>query len=354
MPCSSPSTTRCSSTPGATTNCCLPAGATEATLAGSYPNLQPGDVLIFEEVLGPQTGEPADADIRHRCAVRLTQVSIAERAGPAARRSSLHDGSATRSSPRRSRPRLSPKSSGPPTTRLPFPVCISSSFVDSTRQAPIPRQRQRRPRQRRPRRPGSHRSTPSRSTPFQSLPSFRRTQRPLQPAATRRSAGPLSPRPARQPHHAGRPAAARSRSGHPGHRAARHVWLCQPHRRATATRRLAFRRPIRGPGRNISASSSCQRRARPAISISRSSTTPRAARTESPLPVTLENFPDLSLSSTDPNYAVTQINALFPFPPGTRKLHAERYHAHGVPGQSDQACPTPGRSISSTPAAPHI
>ena len=29
------------------TNCCLPAGSTEATLAGSYPNLKPGDVLIF-------------------------------------------------------------------------------------------------------------------------------------------------------------------------------------------------------------------------------------------------------------------------------------------------------------------
>ena len=44
-------------------NCCLPAGATEATLNGTFPNLQPGDVLIFQEVLGPQTGNPADADL---------------------------------------------------------------------------------------------------------------------------------------------------------------------------------------------------------------------------------------------------------------------------------------------------
>lgn len=57
------------------TNCCLPQGATEATLSGSYPNLQPGAVLIFQEMIGPQTGQPADADIRHRCAVRLTQVA---------------------------------------------------------------------------------------------------------------------------------------------------------------------------------------------------------------------------------------------------------------------------------------
>ena len=58
------------------TDCCLPKGATEATLAGSYPNLHPGDVLIFQEMKGPQTGDPADADIRHRCAVRLTQVAL--------------------------------------------------------------------------------------------------------------------------------------------------------------------------------------------------------------------------------------------------------------------------------------
>jgi hypothetical protein len=57
-------------------NCCLPQGATEATLAGSFPNLQAGDVLIFQEVLGPQTGSPSDADIRHRYAVRLTSVAV--------------------------------------------------------------------------------------------------------------------------------------------------------------------------------------------------------------------------------------------------------------------------------------
>jgi predicted phage baseplate assembly protein len=37
-------------------------------------HLQPGDVLIFEEVLGPITGEPADADPLHRHVVRLTRV----------------------------------------------------------------------------------------------------------------------------------------------------------------------------------------------------------------------------------------------------------------------------------------
>jgi hypothetical protein len=33
-----------------------------------------GDVLLFEEVLGPATGEPGDADPAHRHVVRLTSV----------------------------------------------------------------------------------------------------------------------------------------------------------------------------------------------------------------------------------------------------------------------------------------
>jgi len=56
--------------------CCLPAGATSATLAGHFPDLQQGDVLIFEEVLGPDTGQPEDADPSHRQAVRLSQPPV--------------------------------------------------------------------------------------------------------------------------------------------------------------------------------------------------------------------------------------------------------------------------------------
>lgn len=40
-------------------------------------HLQPGDVLIFEEVTGPKTGDPADADPAHRHAVRITEVELA-------------------------------------------------------------------------------------------------------------------------------------------------------------------------------------------------------------------------------------------------------------------------------------
>src|ERR1019366_6565265 len=94
------------------TDCCLPQGATQATLNGWFPSLQPNTVLIFEEVMGPETGDPADADPAKRWAVRLTQVQ---------------------SSDYLNRPLTDPLY-GSPITRiwwsaadaLPFPVCISS------------------------------------------------------------------------------------------------------------------------------------------------------------------------------------------------------------------------------------
>lgn len=58
--------------------CCLPKGATRATLAGAYPALKAGDVLVFAEELGPRTGVDADADRAHRCAVRLIDVRPAQ------------------------------------------------------------------------------------------------------------------------------------------------------------------------------------------------------------------------------------------------------------------------------------
>lgn len=58
--------------------CCLPRGATRATLRDeprARLRLRTGDVLIFEERLGPNTGIAADADPRRRHAVRLTRVT---------------------------------------------------------------------------------------------------------------------------------------------------------------------------------------------------------------------------------------------------------------------------------------
>lgn len=54
--------------------CCLPAGATAATLRGHHPELAAGEVLIFQEICGPLTGLAEDADPARRHAVRLTAV----------------------------------------------------------------------------------------------------------------------------------------------------------------------------------------------------------------------------------------------------------------------------------------
>jgi hypothetical protein len=59
-------------------DCCLPAGATRATLAGRLDRLAPGHVLILEEIAGPRTGAEADADPAHRHAVRLTRLAHAQ------------------------------------------------------------------------------------------------------------------------------------------------------------------------------------------------------------------------------------------------------------------------------------
>ncbi|MEL6262067.1 MAG: putative baseplate assembly protein [Cyanobacteria bacterium J06626_6] len=58
-------------------NCCLPKGATHATLLDDEENrlyLRPGDVLLLEEARSSATGRREDADITHRQAVRLTAV----------------------------------------------------------------------------------------------------------------------------------------------------------------------------------------------------------------------------------------------------------------------------------------
>jgi hypothetical protein len=92
-------------------DCCLPKGSNRATLIGRLANddlhkpdpeasideqrsdggretaavepgkpapllhLLPGDVLIFQEIIGPQTGHSGDADPGHRHAIRLTRVT---------------------------------------------------------------------------------------------------------------------------------------------------------------------------------------------------------------------------------------------------------------------------------------
>ena len=57
--------------------CCLPKGATRATLKdeGAGALLKKGDLLLFEEVKSPATGAAEDANPAHRHVVRLTRVA---------------------------------------------------------------------------------------------------------------------------------------------------------------------------------------------------------------------------------------------------------------------------------------
>ena len=97
--------------------CCLPKGATRATLSGHFPDLSPGDVLIFEERIGPRTGEASDADPNRRHAVQLSAIETG-----------LFDELP-----------LEPGAGPAPITEirwaeedaLPFPVCLSSRLDDA-------------------------------------------------------------------------------------------------------------------------------------------------------------------------------------------------------------------------------
>lgn len=61
--------------------CCLLQGAISATLAGHHSQLKPGMILLFEEVIGPETGSPSDADPTKRHVVRLDRVVVTATGG---------------------------------------------------------------------------------------------------------------------------------------------------------------------------------------------------------------------------------------------------------------------------------
>jgi hypothetical protein len=90
-------------------DCCLPEGSTRATLDKQISTLAVGDVLILEEVVGPRTGEPADADPGHRHAVRLTEVSTGTDPLGGAGITHIAWGRAD---------------------ELPFPLCVSATVTD--------------------------------------------------------------------------------------------------------------------------------------------------------------------------------------------------------------------------------
>ncbi len=93
--------------------CCLPQGATTAALVdnGAGAILQPGDLLLFEEVLSPATGAAADADPSHRQVVRLSEVT-------------------TGLDPLNSQKVIEVE--WPASDALAFPLCLSTAITDQT------------------------------------------------------------------------------------------------------------------------------------------------------------------------------------------------------------------------------
>ncbi len=111
-------------------DCCLPAGATAATLYGSLPNLKVGDILIFQEVKGPQTGNPADADIRHRAAVRITQIAVVDGHGNPLVDPLFEDKTGLPITSAAQKPTPITEIQWSKEDALRTPVCISSTFLD--------------------------------------------------------------------------------------------------------------------------------------------------------------------------------------------------------------------------------
>ena len=213
-------------------DCCLPRGATEATLLGTYANLQIGDVLIFQEMIGPQTGAAADADIRHRCAVRLTSVATRNGQGDVLVDPLFEAGTGA--------PITSAAQQPTPVTEIRWSVgrraAVSGLHLveipELERRSAVAHRCKRGLWQRRARRPGALDIGGGAAGGAGAKPVSRPIdQRPLQPHACRRLCGALSAAGARQPGYPGRAIAARRQSGD-GERGALAVeWLCRSYRR---------------------------------------------------------------------------------------------------------------------------
>ena len=102
--------------------CCLPIGATRATLrndAGKPLALAAGECLLFEEIKGP-SGEAADADPAHRQVVRLSHVVDARPGQPAGSLTDELDGTHI------------VEVEWDPRDALTFPLCLSAIADDGT------------------------------------------------------------------------------------------------------------------------------------------------------------------------------------------------------------------------------
>jgi hypothetical protein len=103
--------------------CCLANGATSATLIGNLTTLSPGAILVFEELVGPTTGDPEDANPNNRWAVRLTGVRYTDHSGQPLK-DPLNQ-------------QLITQITWASADALPFPLCISSTTDSNHGSVPL-------------------------------------------------------------------------------------------------------------------------------------------------------------------------------------------------------------------------
>jgi hypothetical protein len=111
-------------------DCCLAPGATTATLVGNLTSLKAGDVLIFEEVVGPLTGNASDADPTHRAAVVLTGVRTTDDGGNALADPLILD-------PSTKKPQLITAITWAADDALTAPICLSSTTAAAEGSTPV-------------------------------------------------------------------------------------------------------------------------------------------------------------------------------------------------------------------------
>src|SRR5262245_31179408 len=81
-------------------------------------------------MVGPQTVNDADADVRHRCAVRLTRVTTRDAAGKLLVDPLFENGTGQPITSAVQQPTPVTEIQWSSDDALPFPVCISSTFLD--------------------------------------------------------------------------------------------------------------------------------------------------------------------------------------------------------------------------------
>ena len=229
---------------------------------------------------------------------------------------------------------------------LPFPVCISSTFLDATGEAQIADRRQRRARQRRARRPrpDDARGSAAAPCPQPTLVRAASTARPLQPVGRRCRSRCATGRASRQPADPGRAAAAGRQPGDAERRSAARRRLRQPDRRERLHLAMVAGRRARRRWPQYFGIVATPNATNPATSISRSSSIRPAGPPDDRRRSRSSSSPNLTLTAGTPNYAVDAAQRASRGSSAFRRLHAAGHEPDALSRRRRRCSRTPGRS----------